>query len=408
MTMTIFEPTRAAGLARLQRFIPLAGRNYAALRNYDAGMGYHEAVSGLSPYLRARLISEEDVLGAILERHSAKDAQKFVEEVFWRAYWKGWLEMRPQVWRTYQRYVMRALDEIQTQSGLRSAWEDACHGRTGIECFDAWARELVETGYLHNHARMWFASIWIFTLRLPWELGADFFLRHLLDGDPASNTLGWRWVAGLHTSGKHYVARAENIAKFTRGRFDPAGELNEAAVAQSGPPNPERGALVLNTEIAALPDRLRVGVVLHDEDMSPAHVVERVSRAGMVVASTTLNGRNGLSPLSVSERVLSFSNEGLREVATRHESDLGTLTASSGVDALRDWAKTNDLERIVTSHAPQGPVRDMLDAVSRDLDIGVDHVARPYDVAAWPHATHGFFRFRKAIPDLLGRMGLPS
>jgi deoxyribodipyrimidine photo-lyase len=65
-------------------------------------------------------------------------------------------------------------------------------------------QELVETGYLHNHARMWFASIWIFTLRLPWELGADFFLRHLLDGDAASNTLSWRWVAGLHTKGKHY------------------------------------------------------------------------------------------------------------------------------------------------------------------------------------------------------------
>ena len=60
---------------------------------------------------------------------------------------------------------------------------------TGIEGFDDWARELVDTGYMHNHARMWFASIWIFTLRLPWALGADFFLRHLLDADAASNTL---------------------------------------------------------------------------------------------------------------------------------------------------------------------------------------------------------------------------
>ena len=73
---------------------------------------------------------------------------------------------------------------------------------------------------------MWFASIWIFSLGLPWTLGADFFLRHLVDGDPASNTLSWRWVAGLHTRGKTYAARAENIARYTEGRFHPQG-LNE-------------------------------------------------------------------------------------------------------------------------------------------------------------------------------------
>lgn len=57
---------------------------------------------------------------------------------------------------------------------------------------------------------LWFASVWIFTLRPPWELGADLFMRQLLDGDPASNTLSWRWVAGMHTRGKHYLARRDN------------------------------------------------------------------------------------------------------------------------------------------------------------------------------------------------------
>ena len=56
---------------------------------------------------------------------------------------------------------------------------------------------------MHNHVRMWFASIWIFTLNLPWQLGADFFMQHLLDGDPASNTLSWRWVAGIPVSYTH-------------------------------------------------------------------------------------------------------------------------------------------------------------------------------------------------------------
>ena len=75
---------------------------------------------------------------------------------------------------------------------------------------------------------MWFASIWIFTLELPWQLGAEFFMQHLYDGDPASNTLGWRWVAGIQTQGKHYLATEWNINKFTNNRFKNI-KLNENA-----------------------------------------------------------------------------------------------------------------------------------------------------------------------------------
>ena len=75
---------------------------------------------------------------------------------------------------------------------------------------------------------MWFASIWIHTLELQWELGADFFLKHLLDGDPASNTLSWRWVAGIHTKGKMYLADENNIKKFTLDRFKPQNKLNQS------------------------------------------------------------------------------------------------------------------------------------------------------------------------------------
>ena len=75
---------------------------------------------------------------------------------------------------------------------------------------------------------MWFASIWIFTLNLPWQLGANFFMKHLYDGDAASNTLSWRWVAGLQTIGKHQVATSSNISKFTNGKYRP-NNLNEDA-----------------------------------------------------------------------------------------------------------------------------------------------------------------------------------
>jgi len=210
-----FTPTRHAALERLSAFLPHAGKDYAAKRNYDLPEQGHPHVSGLSPYLRHRLLTEEEVVEAVLGRFSMSSAEKFIQEVLWRSYWKGWLELRPSVWSDYRNSLDAALSRLSQDPDLAEQVAKAEQGETGIDVFDGWMRELRDTGYLHNHARMWAASIWIFTLRLPWELGADHFLRHLLDGDPASNTLGWRWVAGLQTRGKNYVARASNIEKFT-------------------------------------------------------------------------------------------------------------------------------------------------------------------------------------------------
>ena len=108
---------------------------------------------------------------------------------------------------------------------------NAIEGKTNIECFNTWVNELKNHNYLHNHARMWFASIWIFTLGLPWQLGAEFFMKYLFDGDSASNTLGWRWVAGSSNkrqklrvgfTNKNYNMLSDywNIKKFTNNRFN--------------------------------------------------------------------------------------------------------------------------------------------------------------------------------------------
>ncbi|MHA7834639.1 MAG: FAD-binding domain-containing protein, partial [Algiphilus sp.] len=215
------EARRADGLEVLAHFTPRMGRHYANGRNVDRGPGKHRDVSLLSPYLRRRLLLEEEAVAAALEAHGLEGAEKFIQEVFWRGYFKGWLERRPTVWSAYRDGLVQDLATLEKDRRLRRQLEQAEAGATGLDCFDAWAEELCETGYLHNHARMWFASIWIFTFDLPWRLGADFFYRHLLDGDPASNTLSWRWVAGLHTRGKPYAAQAWNIAKFTNQRFRP-------------------------------------------------------------------------------------------------------------------------------------------------------------------------------------------
>lgn len=218
-----FPLTRNSALARLQAFLPLAGSRYARMRNLDQGPNGHVHVSRLSAALRRRLISEEEVVDAVVARHGPVAAEKFICEVFWRTYWKGWLEQRPSVWSSYLRAVDRAQMRLAADAGLACLYAEACGGRSGIDCFNAWVTELKATGYLHSWARMQFASIWIFTLGLPWELGAAFMLEHLIDGDLASNTLSWRWVAGLHTTGKVYLADAERIREMTGGRFAPHG-----------------------------------------------------------------------------------------------------------------------------------------------------------------------------------------
>lgn len=402
MTRPDHPPTRDEALRRLRDFLPRAGRAYAAGRNHDRPG--HPDVSVLSPYIRHRLITEDEVLRAVLARHSPASAEKFVQEVFWRSYWKGWLEMRPGIWMAYRAELSQALDRIATEGGLRREWEAACRGETGIDCFDHWARELVETGYLHNHARMWFASIWTFTLRLPWVLGADFFLRHLLDGDAASNTLGWRWVAGLQTPGKHYIARAENIARYTGGRFDPRGQLDEAPLPLEGPSPPPRRQVAPSE--APAPGR-RTGLVLTEDDLSPGFAL-----AGLDIAATlVVPGVHSRSPLSVAPMVERFTEGAIADALSRHGALLGDVTTlpDPGNTALADWAAARDLDQIILPHVPTGPAADRLAPLLADAQargISVVRTMRRYDAAAWPHATAGFFRFREAIPRLLDDLGL--
>ena len=395
-------PTRVAGLEALDEFLPRAGSAYARDRNHDLVVS-RRTVSGLSPYLRHRLVTEREVVGAVLERHTLGAAEKFVQEVFWRTYWKGWLEQNPEVWRRYRRDVDRAVD-----AGVPAGYDEAVAGRTGIDAMDAWVRELVDTGYLHNHARMWFASIWIFTLGLPWHLGADFFLRHLLDGDAASNTLSWRWVAGLQTAGKTYLATASNISRFTDGRFSPEG-LATTARALDEEPLPPRTP-VEAADVVGSPYG-RVGLLLHEEDLEPESLLaERpglVARLSAVAVSADPGGR---SPQGASAAVVAFTTGARDDAATRTRDADGrparTLTDARPATVAR-WARSEGLDTVVTPYAPVGPVQERLTSVRGALAAeGIDLVTvrRRWDGEAWPSASRGFFPFRGRIPELVRQL----
>ena len=398
-TTLLNKPNRAIALEKLTDFIPKAGLSYRNKRNYDFGPSNHNYVSQLSPFIRRRILTETEILKAVLNKHGLSSAEKFVQEVFWRTYWKGWLEMRPSVWLDYQNDLSRLENQIMTQAGLRKSWETACEGKTGIECFDSWAHELKETGYLHNHARMWFASIWIFTLNLPWQLGADFFLRHLLDGDPASNTLSWRWVAGIQTQGKTYLARRDNICKYTNNRFDPIG-LSSSAIPLTGNPHPNLSILNLGN----VPDsNLRTGLLIHDDDLDLSPVIKGLKIEGTVA----VNNLERISPWSCAKSVHTFVNSLIEDVSTRYKDKIGSVNFTSNPNEIETWYQENKIEQIVVAYAATGP-NALLIKTLIEQGLNVVQMTKDYDQSAWPHATHGFFRFKEKIPALINKLGLNS
>ena len=403
-------PTRAAALGRLAEFLPAAGRRYADERNHDNGPagGGRGNVSQLSPWLHAGLIGAPEVLEAVLSQHSPRSAEKFIAEVFWRLYFKGYLEQRPTVWTDYCKGRDAALAALTRNAGLRTAYAQATEGRTGIEAFDVWAQELVETGYLHNHARMWFASIWIFTLKLDWQLGADFFLRHLMDGDAASNTLSWRWVAGLHTRGKHYLARADNIARYTAGR--PGGALAAEGLAEDAAPLEE--AHEYPRRLPDLPPPVRAAdlaapyaLLFHDEaahhtplplPAAPALVIgasRSAARSPGVVGSPAERFTQGAMASGLAEAAAAF---GCPAVQWQAGKPLAAVMAEAGV------------ERIAVPYLPAGWTRDALapELAALAAQGRVVTLLGALDRATWPHAKAGFFGVAKQIDALLGECGI--
>ncbi len=400
--------TRAEARDRLAAFVPHAGRTYAATRNEDRGPSDRTNVSVLSPYVRSRLLTEEEILRAVLARHSLAGAEKFVQEVLWRTYWKGWLESRPLVWTHYRRDLDAQYARLASETDRARMHAEAIEGRTGIAAFDAWTRELVDHGYLHNHARMWYASIWIFTLQLPWELGADFFMRHLLDGDPASNTLSWRWVAGLQTRGKTYLATAGNISRYTNGRLSAGARLATEANAIDGPAYspgklPELEIAPRSNEPALL--------VLHDDDAG----VETLDLAGLDIAgSIGFCAAARRSPKTVSSAVTTFASAAIADALERAPHGAPSLVVPSedldlAAHAIIAAANKAGATRIALPFMPIGPVRDAFSTMKPHFDaanLRATEIGRAFDAAVWPYATRGFFNLKDKIPSVLTTLGI--
>ncbi|MFZ9534362.1 MAG: FAD-binding domain-containing protein [Candidatus Fonsibacter ubiquis] len=377
---------REQGIAKLKEFSENHLSNYAKSRNFDYGPSKRDNVSNLSKYITHRIIDEQEVIQTAHSKFAYIKIEKFIQEVFWRTYWKGWLEMRPRVWTSY----IEDLKQLEKQKDSVE-YQQAISGKTSIECFNDWANELIKYNYLHNHARMWFASIWIFTLKLPWQLGADFFLKHLLDGDAASNTLSWRWVAGLQTKGKNYLATKFNINTFSAKKYevlklnDQASPLFETTSFEIQPLHFDK---VENENSLFL---------LHNLD---SNFLQKFQNKYQYYALLDFNSI--LESKNYSKQVLDFKASINEELIDQLKSNFNSDLVVKNKEDLLKIVKDKNIKNIITPYINCGYENDFMNEIKKKIKI--TYLARDYDQFCYPFATKGFFAFKEQIPKILSKI----
>ena len=376
-----FETTRAKAIENLDRFVERNLSDYSKLRNFDFGPDKRSNVSCLSPYITHGVLNEVEIIKKSLAKYSFNKNEKFIQEVLWRTYWKGWLELRPSVWSDY----IISLNSIREKYKENINYLRAIEGKTNIECFDEWVKELKTHNYLHNHTRMWFASIWIFTLDLPWQLGAELFLKHLYDGDAASNTLGWRWVAGIQTQGKHYLASEWNIKKFTNNRFQNI-KLNENAP----PKMTDKTYSIIKNDFINPEISEDKTLVIFENNLSFENSDFKQFKFDKIILAVNSNEfRN----IKLSDNVIKFKSELINDQLERIKS-LSINCESISIDKLKDIK--NDFYILYPS------VGENLDFVLSNLR-NYKFIYRELDQFSWQFCNKGFFNFKGYIPKIIAK-----
>ena len=375
-----FKPSRTFALEKLDNFIDKNLIDYSKLRNFDYGPENRTNVSGLSPYVSHGIINEIEIINKSLKKYSFVKNEKFIQEILWRVYWKGWLELRPNVWLDY----LNDLKKIKENFKNNQTYLIAIDGKTNIECFNYWVNELKENNYLHNHTRMWFASIWIFTLKLPWQLGAEFLLQHLYDGDAASNTLGWRWVAGIQTKGKNYLASEWNIKKFTNNRFQNI-KLNKNAV----PILSEKNYSINNKDFVNVEILENQSLLVFENNLSFETTDFQDIKFKKILL---IDHKNNYRTINLSKSVTNFKSSLLEDQKKRLE--------EKSIDC--EIININEIKNITENiYAIYPSIGENLDFINLNGLKNIQFLYRKLDQFSWQYCNKGFFNFKNYIPKII-------
>ena len=374
----IFKTTREEALQYLDNYINNDIVNYFTQRNFDFGPGKRKNVSCLSPYISHRLITEYEVIKKVLSQFPYQKVEKYIQEIFWRVYWKGWLELRPQVWTDFTE-DLKGIEEDKN-------YQIAVSGKTEIQCFNDWVNELKENNYLHNHTRMWFASIWIFTLNLPWQKGAEFFMKYLYDGDAASNTLSWRWVAGLQTKGKHYVAQGWNIAKFTNNKYKNIS-LNEDATPLVDKREYKPSSLEINKEDLESKTLIFFESELNIETLN----LKNYQNIYCVFLS------NEKRKIKFDEKVINFKKKIIEDQVNR-------FSNIKIIDEINFDKYTNEIKHLDVIYPSIGENLSFLKSIKKKKNLNYNFIVRDGDEFCWQFSNKGYFNFKSNIPKIIQKI----
>ena len=373
-----FKTSRKEALEVLENYVEKEITNYNSKRNFDFGPSNRKNVSCLSPYITHRLITEYEVTKKVLSTHPHQKVEKYIQEIFWRVYWKGWLELRPTVWSDF----MEDLKKIEENEN----YQKAINARTDIQCFNDWVQELKENNYLHNHTRMWFASIWIFTLNLPWQKGAEFFMKYLLDGDAASNTLSWRWVAGLQTKGKHYVAQAWNISKFTNNKYQKV-ELNENASPITDTREYNLKAPEISKEDIGSDTLLFFENDLNIESLK----LKKYKNIYCILIS------NEKRKIKLDEKVINFKKKIIDDQIKRFPD--AKVLEETQFEELAEKIKKFDI-----IYPSIGENLSFLKLIKKKKNLEYNFLVREGDEFCWQFSNKGYFNFKSNIPKIIQKI----
>ena len=375
-----FEPSNVFALEKLNNFIHKNLTDYSKLRNFDFGPNKRSNISCLSPYVTHGVTNEIEIIKKVLEKYTFVKNEKFIQEVLWRTYWKGWLELRPKVWEDF----LKDLTVIKKDFKGNKNYLNAINGATDIDCFNQWVKELKNYNYLHNHARMWFASIWIFTLGLPWQLGAEFFMKFLFDGDSASNTLGWRWVAGVQTKGKNYVASEWNIKKFTNNRFNSI-KLND----NPSPIIDDRSYYIVNNDFDNADLSISDTLLIFENNLS----FEKSDFYNKSFKNIYfIFNENGNRKIKLDDKVLNFKKSLINN-------QIEILRNKSINCKMIDINSLKDMNENLLALYPT--VGENFDYINSNGLKNISFLYRKIDQYSWKYCNKGFFNFKNYIPKII-------
>ena len=362
-------------------FVKFKINDYVKLRNLDFGPNNLGSVSKLSPFITHRILLEYELIHDIKSKYKVNDANKFIEEIFWRVYWKGWMENRPKVWQNFCSEKNLDYDY--------DLYERAITGNTELDFFNSWALELKEYNYLHNHTRMWFASTWIFNLDLQWQLGVKFFFKHLFDGDAASNLLSWRWVAGLQTKGKQYLVPSSNLRKFSNNRFNVEKISNKQILLKEFNQIPLEEEIYKNNM-----DPKSDNLILFENDLHIAtlkNLLPNYKKAFIILL------KNEQRQIKLSEAVLKFKQEIVSEFVEQFDN-----VEQIDPHLLEDTFK--NINQIDIIYPGVGENYDFMNKFKTLNNKNIFNLVRDDDLFEWKFAKKGLFKFKENIPKINQRI----